>query len=199
MSRKGFTIIEALIGVAVIGIVFAIAFPIMIRAKRSALETESVSKLQSLYSAIQIYRGDYEQSGQPVQSTEKLGLPSLEYWDKTEGYLGFPISLWESPFGPDLVLHDTGLSNVIGCMSYVALAYRTEMVESDNSRYSGFLERYQENAALLADVYVNRKGESLRIVDNNKRCVSILLSGQVLRKTKKGNGGQPAFYSGELK
>lgn len=61
--NKGFTLIEMLVVIAIIGILAAIAFPVFSRAKDSAYRGADMSNLNSIGTALQLYRND--QGGYP--------------------------------------------------------------------------------------------------------------------------------------
>lgn len=58
MKRAAFTIIELLVVIAIIAILAAIAFPVIARAKDSAYRSSDLNNMNSLRSALQIYRAD---------------------------------------------------------------------------------------------------------------------------------------------
>jgi len=58
MKRSAFTLIELLVVIAIIAILAAIAFPVIARAKDSAYRSSDLNNMNSLRSALQIYRVD---------------------------------------------------------------------------------------------------------------------------------------------
>jgi len=61
--KKGFTLIEMLVVIAIISILAAIAFPVFSRAKDSAYRSADMSNMNSIRTALQLYRND--QGGYP--------------------------------------------------------------------------------------------------------------------------------------
>ena len=60
MSRKGFTIIELLVVVAIIGLLVAILLPAIGKARESAQTTQSMSNLRNIGSAAAVYGVDFQ-------------------------------------------------------------------------------------------------------------------------------------------
>ncbi|HTQ09350.1 MAG TPA: prepilin-type N-terminal cleavage/methylation domain-containing protein [Fimbriimonadaceae bacterium] len=61
MTRKtGFTLIELLVVIAIIAILAAIIFPVYMRTKDSAYRAGDISNLNSIRTALQLYRADQE-------------------------------------------------------------------------------------------------------------------------------------------
>ncbi|OJU62999.1 MAG: hypothetical protein BGO01_03395 [Armatimonadetes bacterium 55-13] len=59
MNRKsGFTLIELLVVIAIIGILAAIIFPVFARAKVGAYRSSDITNMNSLRTALQLYRAD---------------------------------------------------------------------------------------------------------------------------------------------
>ncbi|CAN5689402.1 hypothetical protein BH11ARM2_BH11ARM2_10080 [soil metagenome] len=58
LRRSGFTLLELLTVIAIIGILAAITFPVFARAKDSAYRSSDISKMNALRSALQLYKAD---------------------------------------------------------------------------------------------------------------------------------------------
>lgn len=56
--RNGFTLIELLVVIAIIAILAAIIFPVYAQAKKSAYKSSDLSNMNSLRTALQLYRAD---------------------------------------------------------------------------------------------------------------------------------------------
>jgi prepilin-type N-terminal cleavage/methylation domain-containing protein len=79
MKRAGFTLIEVLVAIAIIGIVAAITFSVMASARESARTTKCISNLHQWGLAIQMYRQEWDgidpSQGLKITSLYQLGLP----------------------------------------------------------------------------------------------------------------------------
>ena len=60
MTRKGFTLIELLVVIAIIAILAAILFPVFARAREKAQQTQCMSNMKQLMTAMAMYAGDWE-------------------------------------------------------------------------------------------------------------------------------------------
>jgi len=65
-DRRGFTLIDLLVVIAIIAILAAILFPVFAQAREKARQTSCLSNLKQLSSAMLMYAGDYDERFPPV-------------------------------------------------------------------------------------------------------------------------------------
>jgi prepilin-type N-terminal cleavage/methylation domain-containing protein len=73
-TRRGFTLVEIMIVVVIIGVLLAIAVPNFVRARESSRAKSCVSNLKSINGAMEQWAMDNKKaSGQPVVTTDLYG------------------------------------------------------------------------------------------------------------------------------
>lgn len=118
MSKKGFSLVELLVVIAVIGILAAISFPIFGNVKNSAMITKSLSNLRQIATAMQVYSSDNNGLYPPGYRPS----PETLWYQEIEKYLNFKTysdndggNIFISPF----VMEDLS----IGGGGYTACTY----------------------------------------------------------------------------
>lgn len=86
-SRKGFTLVEIMIVVAIIALLAAIAIPNLLRARHNANETAAIGAMRTLSTALESYRAAQTPPGYP------LTLPPLGVSSAVTGPAYVPTSL----------------------------------------------------------------------------------------------------------
>jgi prepilin-type N-terminal cleavage/methylation domain-containing protein/prepilin-type processing-associated H-X9-DG protein len=76
--KKGFTLIELLVVIAIIAILAAILFPVFAQAREKARQTNCLSNMKNLGTAIQLYKDDYNQTFPMGYGTGRID--SNYYW-----------------------------------------------------------------------------------------------------------------------
>lgn len=116
MNRRGFTVIELLVVIVMIGVLAAILFPVFAAAREKARQSSCQSNLKEIATALMMYGNDY--GGFPPAGREKAGLRPpwralLEYIKYTATF-DCPSDSRQRPLDPD----EKFISDLIARPSY---------------------------------------------------------------------------------
>ncbi len=171
-SRRGFTVLEVIVVIAIIGLLAALAAPVFVRAKRSAHETTCIANLKQAHVALELYRADW--------STTEVGTPAQ---------MGFPLSALLMFPRPEMC---KGVDPML-CTSPGAYMQRWPEVDPEHPNYS------EEGGPYWA-AYIQEQGASALLVHDashqdycpqsrmsTQRVLGLTLGGSVYWKIRRGD------------
>ena len=111
MNRKGFTLVEIMIVVAIIGLLAAIAIPNFVKARQTALKNACIANLKQIQGAIQVWAIDQGKGDtDPVVKTTAgavIGVcpDYLKAWPKcgTKDDYATPATVGTTPVCPNVL------------------------------------------------------------------------------------------------
>lgn len=94
MKKKGFTLVEIMIVVAIIGLLAAIAIPNFIKARETAEKNACIANLKQLQGAAQVYAIDTGGAADEAITEAKLVSDYIKSWPKCKGtkYADFAVN-----------------------------------------------------------------------------------------------------------
>jgi prepilin-type N-terminal cleavage/methylation domain-containing protein len=90
MIRKGFTLVEVLVVIAIIGIVAAILFPVFASAKKSTKLSTDLQSVRQLGVAVLIYGGDYDDRVVPAVADARYVDGIMNGWSSEDDSMMSP-------------------------------------------------------------------------------------------------------------
>ncbi len=173
-SRKGITLVELLTCVAIIAIVAAITYPVIVRAKEGALKSKSISNMRQVYLALEIYA--QENNGTPTGTMESMGLPP---WPSTQ-FLGESVRELYPPLRPSV--------------NWTFYSYNPMPTEVDKRvpNWAEYTAEVGSSAVLICDPFFNPPGtEDYDMYWKDpfvrKFVMGITVSGSLVKRTRTGH------------
>ena len=103
MKRKGFTLVEIMIVVAIIGLLAAIAIPNFIKAREKAEQNACIANLKQIQGAIQVWAIDNSKGSADSPATSDVVTDYIKAWPKCKG-TGYviPATVADDPVCPNV-------------------------------------------------------------------------------------------------
>jgi prepilin-type N-terminal cleavage/methylation domain-containing protein len=143
-ARDGFTLVELLVVIGIIALLIALLMPALTQARLAAINTQCLSNMKQVYTAIMMYTNEYNGYFPPTTGDEannyNLG-PSRNWGDKA-AYDQFVGASWDCPqiYAPmlDPYLNNNETVMVCAAIQYNGLAGRSPAQDPPLDELSGY-------------------------------------------------------------
>ena len=180
-GRRGFTIVELLIVVAILSVMAALLFPVFAAVRLEAKTTDSKAKLHNIFLALTLYRSDWGGTSD-VGDLPELGIPSTPQLVKSAGWLGL---------GPE------GFTS--GCATHLSILPHKEFLfyypGEGGPKFVQASATYGDGLVMVVDNQCNAADVNVHNVYRTKRGLGVLLSGTLIDRTAQGDPYDPAWYA----
>jgi len=105
MNRKGFTLVEIMIVVAIIGLLAAIAIPNFVKAREKAMTNACIANLKQIQGAIQVWAIDNGKAADAIVTSGDLVPDYIKAWPNcgTDAYvLSATFDVEDTPVCPNV-------------------------------------------------------------------------------------------------
>ena len=184
MTRRGFTITEMLVCIAIVAIVAAIMTPVFAGVRRSSQISASMGNLHQMHLALKLYQMDEGGEGK-YGSLEEMGLPDGKYVVLKR--FGTPLPMWQSPCGQNPAWEQSPL--------VIQYDYRPEYDFDDFERIA---PDYKENLVMFSDMNCADHGEPLHSNYVPHLGLGMLLSGSLQKLRKTGDDRHQSWWAPPL-
>ena len=108
MRRKGFTLVEIMIVVAIIGLLAAIAIPNFIKARETAEKNACIANLKQIQGAVQVWAIDGSLGSDAVPTVALLSPDYIKSWPKCKNVAyAAPATVADDPACPNTLTGHT--------------------------------------------------------------------------------------------
>lgn len=181
MKKKGFSLIEIMVVIAILAVLTAFLFPTFARAKMSAKVSASKLNLKGFWMVLEMYRQDNDEKVDYGSVTD-MGLPAppMGFTRFLESYSKDPLFRWENHRG----LSPCGIT--VGNEPFRGIFYFGYM----NFDWPKDVLRYKDKTVILADKNCNTSDIRVDCQLCTKRSIGITLAGHILDR----NNSERHFY-----
>jgi len=180
-ERRGLSIVELLVCLAIVILVFAITFPVLTSARKSSRTSASVSALRNIYGAIAIYREQHG-GGSPNGKNHAMALPDFQTVRSTG--LGLTQDAWQSPCGhPDRELFAS-----LPTTRRPRFLIEFDYMPSDTTTWQYYTQNEGENSILVADLNCDPHRMEMKYSSYRQyHSIGLYLGGHIRSVRRSGN------------